>query len=203
MTLETLAAALDDVRADGPLGGEITAIVHDSRAARPGALFVALRGSREDGTSFVPDAIARGASAVALDSDHAASVLPLPPGITALVVGDEVRALSRLAAAFYGQPSLGMPVVGITGTNGKTTTTHLVAAILDAAGIAAGRIGTLGAHFGDAMWPLDNTTPLAIDLQRIARRDARPRRARGRDGGQFARARRSTASPTCASASRC
>jgi UDP-N-acetylmuramoyl-L-alanyl-D-glutamate--2,6-diaminopimelate ligase len=167
MTLETLAASLDDVRADGPLHSEITAIVHDSRAARPGALFVALRGLREDGAAFVPDAIARGASAVALDRDHAASLLPLPAGITALVVGDEVRALSRLAAVFYGNPSLGMPVVGVTGTNGKTTTTHLAAAILGAAGFVAGRIGTLGAHLGDAMWPLDNTTPLADDLQRI------------------------------------
>ncbi len=167
MTLETLAASLDDVRADGPLGREITAIVHDSRAARPGALFVTLRGQHEDGATFVPDAIARGASAVALDRLHAASILPLPPGITALVVADEARALSRLAAAFYGRPSTGMPVVGITGTNGKTTTTHLVAALLGGAGIVAGRIGTLGAHLADAMWPLDNTTPLADDLQRI------------------------------------
>ncbi len=167
MTLETLAASLDDVRADGPLGNEITAIVHDSRAARPGALFVTLRGLREDGAAFVPDAIARGASAVAFDRDHAATLLPLPAGVTALVVGDEVRALSRLAAAFYGRPSLQMPVVGVTGTNGKTTTTHLAAAILNGAGFVAGRIGTLGAHLGDAMWPLDNTTPLADDLQRI------------------------------------
>ena len=108
MTLETLAASLDDVRADGPLGNEITAIVHDSRAARPGALFVTLRGLREDGAAFVPDAIARGASAVAFDRDHAATLLPLPAGVTALVVGDEVRAQTRANGDVKAEPQ-GIP----------------------------------------------------------------------------------------------
>jgi UDP-N-acetylmuramoyl-L-alanyl-D-glutamate--2,6-diaminopimelate ligase len=167
MTLQRLAAALDGARADGSLAREITAVVHDSRAVRPGALFVALRGARFDGGEFVRDAIARGASAVVLDEPHARALLPLPDGATAIVVDDEPRALSRLAAAFYGSPSRDVRVAGITGTNGKTTTTHFVSAILERAGVATGRIGTLGAHFGDAMWPLDNTTPLADELQRM------------------------------------
>jgi UDP-N-acetylmuramoyl-L-alanyl-D-glutamate--2,6-diaminopimelate ligase len=167
MTLERLAAALDGARADGSLAREITSVVHDSRAVRPGALFVALRGERFDGGAFVHDAIARGATAVVLDEPHARALLPLPDGATAIVVDDEKRALSRLAAAFYGAPSHDVRVAGVTGTNGKTTTTNLVAAILERAGIPTGRIGTLGAHFGDAMWPLDNTTPLADELQRM------------------------------------
>jgi len=166
MTLDRLAAALGDARVDGPLAREITAVVHDSRSVKPGALFVALRGARTDGAAYIDDAIARGACAVVLDEAHAATLLPLPSGATALIVDDESRALSRLAAAFYGQPSRAVRVVGVTGTNGKTTTTHLVAAILERAGIPAGRIGTLGAHFHDAMWSLDNTTPPADELQR-------------------------------------
>jgi UDP-N-acetylmuramoyl-L-alanyl-D-glutamate--2,6-diaminopimelate ligase len=167
MTLNRLAAALDGARAHGSLAREITSVVHDSRAVRPGALFVALRGAQFDGGDFVRDAIARGASAVVLDEPHARALGALPDDATAIVVDDEVRALSRLADVFYRSPSRDVRVVGITGTNGKTTSTHLVSSILERAGIAAGRIGTLGAHFGDAMWPLDNTTPLADELQRM------------------------------------
>jgi len=166
MTLERLAAALGGARVDGSLAAEITAIVHDSRAVRPGALFVALRGTRADGGTFVRDAIARGASAVVLDAAHARDLLPLPRGTTTLVVDDEAVALSRLAAAFYGAPSHALRVVGVTGTNGKTTTTHLVAAILEASGLSTGIVGTLGARLGDRTWPLEGTTPLADELQR-------------------------------------
>ncbi|MBV9103393.1 MAG: UDP-N-acetylmuramoyl-L-alanyl-D-glutamate--2,6-diaminopimelate ligase [Candidatus Eremiobacteraeota bacterium] len=93
-------------------------------------------------------------------------MLPLPADATALVVDDEARALSRLAAAFYGDPSTELTVVGVTGTNGKTTVTHMVAAILERAGVPAGTIGTLGARFGTHAWSLDNTTPLADELQK-------------------------------------
>jgi UDP-N-acetylmuramoyl-L-alanyl-D-glutamate--2,6-diaminopimelate ligase len=166
MTLDRLAAALGDARVEGSLVREITAVVHDSRSVKPGALFVALRGARTDGAAYVGDAIARGAAAVVIDEAHAASLLPLPQGATALVVRNEAHALSRLAATFYGAPSRELQVIGVTGTNGKTTTTHLIAAILERAGIPTGRIGTLGAYFADAMWPLDNTTPPADELQR-------------------------------------
>lgn len=166
MTLARLAAEIGAARIDGSPQCEITAVVHDSRRVEPGALFVALRGRQTDGARYVADALARGAAAVVMDEAHAAELLPLPAGATALVVEDETRALSGLAAAFFERPSRALRVVGVTGTNGKTTTTHLIAAILDAAGIPAGRIGTLGAHFGGSMWALDNTTPLADELQR-------------------------------------
>jgi UDP-N-acetylmuramoyl-L-alanyl-D-glutamate--2,6-diaminopimelate ligase len=167
MTLRHLAAALEGARAIGSLDREIAAIAYDSRSVRPGALFVALRGARVDGADFVADALARGATAVALDAEHAARLLPFAVDATALVVPDETLALARLAATFYGAPSEHMTVVGVTGTNGKTTTTALVAAVLSAAGMPAGRIGTLGAHFADAMWPLENTTPPAAELQAL------------------------------------
>jgi UDP-N-acetylmuramoyl-L-alanyl-D-glutamate--2,6-diaminopimelate ligase len=177
MTLERLVATLDAARVEGTLARDITTVVHDSRSARPGALFVALRGAQLDGGAFVGDAVARGAVAVVVDEAHLAVLRPLPEGATAVVVPDETLALSRLAAAFFGEPSRDMRVVGVTGTNGKTTTTHLVAAALERASISTGLIGTLGARFGDAMWPLDNTTPLAAELQRTLA-DMRERGAR-------------------------
>ncbi|MBD5604244.1 MAG: hypothetical protein IAI48_04035, partial [Candidatus Eremiobacteraeota bacterium] len=85
--------------------------------------------------------------------------------ITTIVVPDTVRALSRVAAAFYDYPSSAVIVAGVTGTNGKTTTTQLIAAILGAASIPTGVIGTLGARFGRSAWPLSNTTPLASEVQ--------------------------------------
>jgi UDP-N-acetylmuramoyl-L-alanyl-D-glutamate--2,6-diaminopimelate ligase len=166
MTLERLAAALGDARIAGGAAREITAVVHDSRSVVPGALFVALRGAHHDGASFVGDAIARGAVAVVLDAAHAGRLLPLPPDVAALVVADEARALSRLADAFYGAPSRELRVIGVTGTNGKTTTVHLAAAALEAAGMPAGIVGTLGVRLRDEAWPLANTTPLADELQR-------------------------------------
>jgi UDP-N-acetylmuramoyl-L-alanyl-D-glutamate--2,6-diaminopimelate ligase len=162
--LAPLVAALDGARVLGSLPLDVCAIAHDSRQVRPGALFVAIRGERSDGHTYVADAVRAGAGAIVVDEEYAGagdSALAVP----ALVVSDTRRALSRLAAAFYDFPARALRIVGLTGTNGKTTTTHVIRAILDAAGIATGEIGTLGARFGGAMWSLDNTTPLALELQ--------------------------------------
>ncbi|HEY5427344.1 MAG TPA: Mur ligase domain-containing protein, partial [Candidatus Tumulicola sp.] len=105
----------------------VTGIEIDSRAVRPGALFVAVRGARHDGHAFVSQAIANGAVAVVVET-------PAPQSVTVVAVPDSRRALSQLAAAFYDDPSRALDVVGITGTNGKTTTVQMVRAILDRAG---------------------------------------------------------------------
>ncbi len=165
-TLAALVAALDDARATGPLDIAVRALAHDSRAVGPGTLFVALRGERVDGHTFVGAALAAGAAGVVVDGAFAAGAT-LPPERSVVVVSDTRRALSRLAATLYGKPSSALRIAGVTGTNGKTTVTHLVAAILAEAGVPAGRIGTLGARFGGAMWSLDNTTPLALELQTL------------------------------------
>jgi UDP-N-acetylmuramoyl-L-alanyl-D-glutamate--2,6-diaminopimelate ligase len=166
LDLRPLVASLAGARAIGDLDRVALGLAHDSRAVRPGSIFVALRGERADGHAFLASAVRAGAGAVVVDEAFARAAQP-PAGAVTIVVPDTRRALSRLAAAFYGFPSQGLAVVGITGTNGKTTTTHLVAAILSAAGIAAGRIGTLGAEFGGSTWPLENTTPLAPELQSL------------------------------------
>ena len=164
-----LVAALPGARVAGALPPTVDAIASDSRAVRPGTLFVALRGERADGHAFVRDARARGAAAVVVERDP-------DPGanLPAIVVDDTRLAASRLADAFYDHPSQALAVAGVTGTNGKTTTTHLVRGICETARIACGVIGTLGGVLGERTWPLANTTPLALELQGLlaAQRDA-------------------------------
>jgi UDP-N-acetylmuramoyl-L-alanyl-D-glutamate--2,6-diaminopimelate ligase len=162
--LTSLVASLEGALVQGNTDRAIGGLAHDSRAVRPGYAFVALRGEHQDGHSFVPQAIAQGAVAVVADLARAAS-LDIPEGVTLVAVGDTRRALAHLAAAFYDRPSSALAVIGVTGTNGKTTTTFLIEAILEAAGVACGRIGTLGAEFRGESSPLGNTTPLALELQ--------------------------------------
>ena len=155
-----LVATLQGARVAGSLPSSVDAIASDSRAVRPGTLFVALHGERADGHDFVHDAVARGASAVVVDS-------PVDADVAVVTVADTRLAASALADAFHDHPSQSLAVIGITGTNGKTTTTHLVRDLLVEAGIPCGVIGTLGGSFADRAWPLSNTTPLAIELQAL------------------------------------
>jgi UDP-N-acetylmuramoyl-L-alanyl-D-glutamate--2,6-diaminopimelate ligase len=167
MSVARMVAGLEGARIIGPSERTVAAIVHDSRAVRPGSVYVALPGTRVDGHAFVAEALAAGASTIVVDAAHAALAERAGEAFTAVIVPQTSLALSRFAATFYANPSAALDVVGITGTNGKTTTACLVAAILDGAGIAAGRIGTLGAEFGGHEWPLANTTPLALELQAL------------------------------------
>lgn len=144
---------------------EVTGVAHDSRAVEPGDLFVALVGQRFDGRAFAPAAVGRGAVAVAGPN-------PAPAGLTVpwVPVADPRAVLGPLAAAVYGHPDQELVLVGVTGTNGKSTTATVVSAILDAAGLPAGFIGTLGYRFGDRTFPGGHTTPEASDLFRTLRR---------------------------------
>ena len=164
---------LDDLAREIPGGaairGEADVIVsgvrHDSRAVEPGDLFVVRKGRTEDGARYVADAIARGASAVMA----ARGVLEGTAGfVPLLVVGDAQTALAHAASAVYGHPSFSLEVVGITGTNGKTTTAHLVRAAIDGAlgQASCGIIGTVGHSFGGWRTPAEHTTPEADDVAR-------------------------------------
>jgi UDP-N-acetylmuramoyl-L-alanyl-D-glutamate--2,6-diaminopimelate ligase len=143
---------------------EVTAVTYDSRQAGPGAVFVALRGAHADGATFVRDAIRRGAIAVV--SDAAA---PDGVGLPWLRVADARLALAALASELSGHPSRELTLVGITGTNGKTTTSYLLASIFEAAGVRCGRIGTVGYRIADREIDAPRTTPEAPDLQRMLR----------------------------------
>jgi UDP-N-acetylmuramoyl-L-alanyl-D-glutamate--2,6-diaminopimelate ligase len=155
-----LLDVLADARIVGQLPQAVDAIVTDSRASAPGSLYVALRGERVDGHAYASAAVAAGAVAVVAEYE-------IELDVPQVIVGDTRVAISRLADAFYGHPSRALTVAGITGTNGKTTTTHLVRSILTAGGRACGLIGTLGGSYGDRKWPLANTTPLALELHQL------------------------------------
>lgn len=164
VALGALTRRLPHAVISGDENVRIDAIQTDSRRVRPGALFVAMRGARTDGHRYLADAVANGAAAVAIE---ACPEIAVPHGVTVVRVADSRRALSALAAAFYGDPSHALDVAGVTGTNGKTTTTHMVAAIFEAAGRPCGIIGTVGAQFAGRTWPLENTTPLPPELHRL------------------------------------
>jgi UDP-N-acetylmuramoyl-L-alanyl-D-glutamate--2,6-diaminopimelate ligase len=153
-------SALDVPGLDAPCTG----VVYDSRSVVPGSVFVALQGLRADGASFVPQAIAAGAAAVVA----AVGVTPAA-GAVWLPVGDPRLALALLAAEFRGHPSRSMRVVGVTGTNGKTTTAYLIRAIFEAAGIKCGLMGTVAYCIGDREIEASRTTPEAPDVQRFLR----------------------------------
>jgi UDP-N-acetylmuramoyl-L-alanyl-D-glutamate--2,6-diaminopimelate ligase len=145
-------------------GAAATAVVYDSRQAVPGSVFVALRGQAADGTGFAGEAVARGAVAVVSEA-------PAPASSSAVwvQVADARLALAALAAAFYRHPSDELTLVGITGTNGKTTTSYLLASIFEAAGLRCGRIGTTGYRVGERDYDAPRTTPEAPELQRMLR----------------------------------
>jgi len=148
----------------GRLEGEVAGVAYDSRRVRHGEIFVALKGAREDATKFVGDAVARGASAIV-------SELPAPSDVGApwIRVTDARLSLALLADRFYRHPSEELQVVGVTGTNGKTTTAHLVASIFEAAGVKCGLIGTVTYRVGSHAREATHTTPEAPELQSMMR----------------------------------
>ena len=164
IALARLLERLPDAQIEGDSGKFVTSIEVDSHAVRPDAIFVALRGTNTDGHRFVRHAIANGARAVVVESPHP---LKVPAGVTLVRVADTRRALSAMAAAFYGDPSRALDVIGITGTNGKTTASRMIAAILNAADVPCGVIGTVGAEFRTKSWQLRNTTPLPPELNEL------------------------------------
>ncbi|HEY9723189.1 MAG TPA: UDP-N-acetylmuramoyl-L-alanyl-D-glutamate--2,6-diaminopimelate ligase, partial [Oscillatoriaceae cyanobacterium] len=148
----------------GHLNDRIDSVTYDSRQAGPGVLFAALPGTRVDGHAFLVQAAAQGATAALVSRDWlAANTPPLP----AIGVEDVRVAMARVACELAGHPSRALELVGVTGTNGKTTTTHLIRAVLEQAGGSAGLLGTLGAEFGTERISTGHTTPQSPDLQRV------------------------------------
>ncbi len=159
LTLGVLASALVDREIRGDVGVPVTSLCYRSVGASPGALFFCVPGSAADGHAFADDAVARGAVALVVDrwlGAHVAQVL----------VRDVRAAMGPVSAAFYGRPADAMTVAGVTGTNGKTTTTFLLEAVFRADGRTPGIIGTTGVRIDGRPQPLPRTTPEAPDLQR-------------------------------------
>jgi UDP-N-acetylmuramoyl-L-alanyl-D-glutamate--2,6-diaminopimelate ligase len=158
MTLrEVLGAA-----AAGAPPVEVTALAYDDRTVTPGTLFFCVPGFTRDGHDFAPEAVARGAVALVVER-------PLGLGVPEVVVGDVRRAMAPAAAALYGDPTAQLQAIGVTGTNGKTTTAFLVRSLLEAAGRQTGLLGTVTAVVAGRPQEVARTTPEAFDLQRTFR----------------------------------
>lgn len=142
----------------------LTGISYDSRRVQPGHLFVALKGQHADGASFARQAVERGAVAVVAETAPPADLR-----VAWATVGDARLALALLSAAFSSHPSAEMQVIGITGTNGKTTTAYLVASIFEAAGIRCGLLGTVGYRIDNEVREATRTTPEAPEVQAFLR----------------------------------
>ena len=170
--LSELAALLKDARISGG-DVEITSIERDSRRVQEGALFVCISGAHVDAHSFIPNAARAGARAVLTER----KTLEVPAGIAVLHVPDMQAALDIIVPYFYDYPARSMRIIGITGTNGKTTTSYLVRAILRHAGRRVGLIGTIQIMMEDEVFPTANTTPDVIVMQQMLAE----MRARGMD----------------------
>ena len=150
----------------GDLDKEVSGVFYDSRKVTPGGLFVCIVGTQRDSHDFAADVAEKGASV--LVTQHALPC-PVPESVTVVQFENTRYAMAMLAAAFYGQPARQMTMVGVTGTKGKTTTTHMIKAVLEAAGRKVGMIGTNGVYYPGVHYELNNTTPESVDLQRILR----------------------------------
>lgn len=165
MTLAELVQSLEVVERVGDANVAIRGVTDDSRGVKPGSLFVAVKGERVDGHRFVAQAVAAGAVAVVVEE-------PLLPTVAVPLVRvrNTRKALGVLAGRFYGEPTSRLTTVGVTGTNGKTTTTYLCKAMLEAIGRRVGLIGTVSYQIGMETIPASHTTPGAVELQTILRR---------------------------------
>jgi UDP-N-acetylmuramoyl-L-alanyl-D-glutamate--2,6-diaminopimelate ligase len=161
MTLEQLLDGAEVLSRSG--GAHVSGVAYDSRAVRPGDLFVAMKGESTDGNRYIDEAIKAGASAVVTDSPEQT----LRPGVAWVLVPHGRRALARISANFFRRPAEKLALTGITGTNGKTTTAFLIESIFSAAGRKSAMLGTIEYHIAGRSIPAPHTTPEALDIERV------------------------------------
>ncbi|SHG94584.1 UDP-N-acetylmuramoylalanyl-D-glutamate--2,6-diaminopimelate ligase [Thermosyntropha lipolytica DSM 11003] len=139
---------------------EITGVYYDSRKVKPGSLFICIRGFKADGHNYISEALLRGAVAILAEE-----IREVAADITYILTGNTRSAMAKVASNFYGRPSSFMRVIGVTGTNGKTTTTHLIQNILTQASLKTGILGTLYARVDDYKKEMGHTTPEALEIE--------------------------------------
>lgn len=161
MKLEELIPSLMVAEIKGNTDVEIKGMEMDSRQVKPEDLFIAVKGFHVDGHRFIPEAIQRGAAAIVVEEN-----IHLKEDIPVIQVPDTHRAMAVLASTFYRHPTRHLKLIGVTGTNGKTTVTHLIRDILQDSGRMTGLIGTMNMKIGDRVYPVKNTTPESLELQR-------------------------------------
>src|SRR5437764_2902600 len=161
MQLKTLLSATTVRQIIGTLDRTVENIAYDSRRVQRNGMFVALRGEKTDGHNFIGQAIEKGASVIVAEREEKDS------RATFLVVEDTRSALTGLAATFYRRPADRLKIAGVTGTNGKTTTTFLIKHICEKAGLRCGLIGTVRYEIAERVLPATRTTPESLDLQEL------------------------------------
>ncbi|MCC8024114.1 MAG: UDP-N-acetylmuramoyl-L-alanyl-D-glutamate--2,6-diaminopimelate ligase [Clostridium sp.] len=172
MILKNWLKELEYELVQGSLETEVDEVVYDSRKARPGAVFICMEGTRVDSHKFVPDVLKAGVRVIAaersVEEEMKASGLTEEERsrVTVIRTQDGRRALALLSAARFGYAAKRMITIGVTGTKGKTTTTHMIKTILEAAGKKVGMIGTTGTVIGDKVTPTMNTTPESYELHK-------------------------------------
>jgi len=163
-SLQQLLAGLPLVQIYGDAGVAVTGLAYHSGRVQPGNAFVALKGLKTDGHRFLEMAVARGARVLVVEDD-----VPKQPGVVYVQTPDTRLALAHMAAALTDHPSRELTLIGLTGTNGKTTTSYLLEAIWQASGAQVGVIGTVNCRFGGQVRPSPVTTPESLDLQTMLR----------------------------------
>ncbi|MCD6487081.1 MAG: UDP-N-acetylmuramoyl-L-alanyl-D-glutamate--2,6-diaminopimelate ligase [Syntrophobacterales bacterium] len=166
MELLRLLSEVDVLGISGDISGDASDICYDSRKCKEGSVFVAIAGAEFNGHDFVRDAVKRGARYIVHDED----VVPTEPGANFIKVKDSRLALGRLGKNFYGNPSRNLCLIGVTGTNGKTTVAYLLESILESAGFCTGVTGTVNYRYGGNLFPASHTTPESLDLHRMLRK---------------------------------
>lgn len=172
--LESLISGIEVADTLGNLNREIKHIACDSRKVQEGGLFVAVPGSEYDGTTFIKEALRKGAVAIIAQSPLKSLSLTIEEknNVAALRVKDSRKTLSKISANYYSRPFDDLNLTGITGTNGKTTLTYVLEALSKAEGRHAGVIGTIDCHYGETVIPAAMTTPESLDLNRNIRQMA-------------------------------
>ena len=166
MNLKTLIKDMEINEITGSADVEVAGIAYDSRKVKPGDVFVAAKGEKCDGHDFISDAVKKGAVAV-VHEEHENKLLADSYQLTAIKVSDSREALAYLSNNFYEKPSDKLTVIGVTGTNGKTTATYLIKSILEAWGKDAGLIGTINYLVKDRHYDAPHTTPEALEFQSV------------------------------------
>jgi UDP-N-acetylmuramoyl-L-alanyl-D-glutamate--2,6-diaminopimelate ligase len=162
MLLTSLTKDLSYTLVQGDLHTEASSVAYDSREVKPGGVFVAISGFTVDGHRYIDKAIELGTSVIVLEK-----AVPVAAGVTVLQVADTREALALIAANFYDRPTEQMNLIGITGTNGKTSTTYFLKSIFEQTRTSLGIIGTIGTVIGDKVFANKNTTPESLNLQQI------------------------------------
>jgi len=164
MKLSQLIKGIDIMKLSADAAGDVSTLCYVADKCEQGSMFVAIQGLTHDGHDFIADAVNHGARYIVCEKDD-----QIPSGVIAIKVLNSRRALGLLAKNYFRDPSAGLCLIGVTGTNGKTTTTYILESMLQQAGFQCGVLGTVNYRYNNKIFPAPNTTPESFEMQKILR----------------------------------